>query len=235
VANPPWLERLRAELGKHSLPPAYRERLEQELSDHWQDLREEIMLTETEQERRIGEAGQLALLAASAYRRGLLERRPLLAFAAFVLLPLPVLALPWLGVLCACAGVLELLEKVGGKDPTALNATTIHSILAGVVILSCPLAAAGFAWLARRTRSSRRWALASCLVIMAAAGLTFSEVRLSGIPGQSSLLLGVGLGHYNSWRILQLCLALPLCLLGLRWPCGIPGGAVGQNSARQAG
>jgi len=220
VANQPWLEQFRAQLGKEKLPAAYVERLVEEISDHWQDLREENMPTELEQGVRMGEPGQVAALAGCTYGRRLLRRRPVLAFAIFVLSPLPILVLLSLAMLYAAGLGLEKWQGAGSGHSLkqTLNPAAMDAAIAAVLVLSTGLLTAGFGRLAERAGLTRRWAVASGLILCLAVGLTIHQVKLSDTLGQSSIELGLGWGayRYKLWQAVQLSLGLALCFLVLR-------------------
>jgi hypothetical protein len=222
MVNRPWLEELRGEFSKRRLPPACVERLVAEVSDHWDDLTEESMSTETDREVRLGPPQLVAEAAVCAYRRGGLLGRPLLSCAIFVLLPLPVVVALWLGLLCAAAGVLEWLSPDKGQHSFAgaLNSSVVDGCIEVIVVLSTAGLAGLFGRLAQRTGSGGRWGLTSGLILALVAGLTVHQVKLSDVPGQSLILLGLGVGAHVFWQCVQFALALALCLLALRWQTG---------------
>ena len=89
MAKRPWLDEVRGRLAKHGLPPAYVQRFVQELSDHFDDLKEENMGTEVDVSSRLGEPERVAQAAVAAYRRrSFLGRHPTAAFLVFAVSPL---------------------------------------------------------------------------------------------------------------------------------------------------
>jgi hypothetical protein len=225
VANRPWLERLRGELARSRMPPAYVERLVLELSDHWSDLMEETMLTETEQEERMGQPAIVALTARAAYRRS--GWRRLGALALFTLLPLPIWAALALAFVYLCSFLVESVYScclwlgLASRSNESLvaqsvNPNIIPGVVAGITVVSTIAVAALFAWLARKTGQGWQWGLASGIVLAIVAGLTVHDVRLSPVSGQSAIVLGLGVGVFGLWQALQFLAALAVCLLLVR-------------------
>ena len=93
MANLPWLDEVRKRLAEQALPPSYVQRFMEELSDHFQDVTEEIMSTEASVSSRLGEPEQVAKAVVTAYRRrSFLGRHPTAAFLVFAVSPVVSLA-----------------------------------------------------------------------------------------------------------------------------------------------
>src|SRR5215207_5474360 len=94
-----WQADLRQEL-RRSVPPAWRERLLEELTDHLSDLNKETGMDPLAQQTRLGSPQEIAAACAAEYRRlGFFARRPLLTYVAgpLVLVPVTVAAVIVLG------------------------------------------------------------------------------------------------------------------------------------------
>src|SRR5258708_25809403 len=98
------------------------------------------MCTEAEREVRMGEPEQVALAAGIAYRQRMLRRRPILAGALYVLLPLPLVIALWLGLLYAGGLAMEQNGLWNYNPPPALVLTprVVHGFLASLGALSTP-------------------------------------------------------------------------------------------------
>jgi hypothetical protein len=220
MASRPWLERLHADLRKRGLPPDYIERLMEEVSDHWDDLMEETMSGEGTCEARMGPPEELA---EECSRRPGPLRRPLLAFAAFVVAPAPLLLVLWVGIFLAGGLALEQTGLDAGRalPGWARGPTAIHGLLAAAGVVASGALAALFGGLARRYRAGARWAWAAALTLALTAGLVVHQVNLSDLPGESSIALGVGLALSQPyWQVWQFVLALACGWLVLRRQAG---------------
>ncbi len=98
-----------------------------------------------------------------------------------------------------------------------LSPRVVHGFLAALGVVSTAVLTAFFGWLARRTNAGGRWALSSGLMLSLVTGLVVQQVHLSELPGQSSIMLGIGLGLFSLWQALQFFAALAISLLILRW------------------
>jgi len=162
MLRPSWVERVRAELVRRGLPPAYAARLLAELSDHAEELGEGA-------EYRLGTPEDLAGAAVLAYRSGRLAgRHPV---AVFLLLPLIAVVAGLLVHAILVVAALEWLTSVVGQvDHPAVVWAVIASVrLIGYV---SPLAVVAGGWLVH-LESGRPvgWYLALALLVAGFAAL----------------------------------------------------------------
>jgi hypothetical protein len=225
MASSPWLDKVQKRLAGQALPAAYIRRFMDELSDHLQDLTEENMSTEANASSRLGEPQEVARAAVAAYRRrSFLGRHPAAAFLVFAVSPVVLLFVGIVAVLwvvgmatgCLCPAFLDGAPKwLGWALPDALRISTliIPSILAGVL----------YCRLARRLGLGMKWGLVSCVMLAALAATFQYGVRLSDVPGKSSLYLGLCIPQraadvdrflmhvfFGTWQTVQL--AVPLAV-----------------------
>lgn len=228
MANQPWLETLRGELARRSLPPAYIERFVQELEDHLEDVMEDSMSTTDELGSRIGTPAGLAELAGAEYRsRRRWECRPWLAWVTFAVLPVPALLLFWTGAVALVMaggeiGIGEVLRSASGEF-TPTGAALIRGIVAVALLVPPAALALGFARLAQRTASRRRWTLVASAVLALVASLATHSVVL-GSPGESTFTFGLSVGAWTLWQVLQAVAPLMVGLVAARPRFGVPAG-----------
>lgn len=226
MASPLWLERLRCELCRQKLPAGYVNRLVAELSDHFHDLTEEVsMSTEAIACSRLGVPEQVAEAAACEYRRcSVLNRRPLLAFSTFVLLPLPLLVAVWAAVILASSVAIDLLapdpETSGlSKEITPFLTIVAHVLITAIVLAPATALAALYSWLARRTIKAQRWTIASCAILAAATAMVHHTMHVSDEPGKSTIMLGIlfggEIGVASISQVVQFAVPLGIGLLFL--------------------
>jgi predicted anti-sigma-YlaC factor YlaD len=209
MASQLWLEDLRRELRRRRLPRHYIERFVGELSDHFQDFTEEVSMSmDATACSRFGSPEHVADAAASEYRRrSVFNRRPLLAFSMFVLLPIP------LFILCGAAllwGGITLGELAGLTPETegVHPVMTWHIILGHAVVLAIILGPAAalatmYSWLARRTIRVARWTIASCLILAIGVAMVHYSLVFSPEPGKSQLMVGINVGNEFSMSTAQ--------------------------------
>jgi hypothetical protein len=220
MANQPWLDEVRGQLAKHTLPPAYIGRFMEELSDHFHDITEETMSTEANVASRLGEPNQVAEAAVTAYRRrSFLGRHPTAAFFVFVVSPIvSLVALVGLAftvlsvslVACEWIGfdIQHFLMGLTRFEPAA--SLTLPYVLSLVtVVIPCILASVLYCKLAKRVGIGRNWILVACVMLAATALMPICSVKLSDMPGESALRLGtwnpqsvLGLPHF---LVVSLC------------------------------
>lgn len=197
MTNQPWLDEVQKRLAKNDLPPSYIQRLMEELADHFQDLTEETMNTEANVLSRLGEPNQVAGVAIQAYRqRTFFGRHPFAKLWVFAVSPVAamflVFALLFLGVLafCGICGISGIKKHAQSIDPTALA----WGISLFAIILPAALLTISYCRWAKRFGVGKRWMLVSSGVLAVIAMLSYQNVALSDMPGQSQLTVGLGLG-----------------------------------------
>jgi hypothetical protein len=187
VANWPWLDEVVSRLSKRGLPPAYIRRFTEELSDHLEDVKEDIMSTEKDVVSRLGEPERVAEAAVAEYRqRSFLGQHSTAAFAVFAVSPVSLQIALFIIVVLAVKAFAIVAEQVGllsdnghftAPSPLAVEITQyVFSFL--FVVIPSVLAALLYCKLAQRLGLSKRWAIVSCLVLAAMALLPCWYVRL---------------------------------------------------------
>ena len=214
MSNRPMLEAVAAELRRHGLPLADVARLLQELDDHMADLfaeqgghMDERMHANEPIEARLGRPEAL-VAAALANRRqaSIFGRHPILSF---IVAPIPVAILSWIGLLLLWLGLLEATgwmigEKEVLRDCPALRVYALKAIEIGMRFLSPALAGALLCWCADRAGMSWRWTLAAtCLVALVAEALVF-QVKMSAEPGHGAVVFGLGFPVLQWINLVQL-------------------------------
>ena len=217
----PWLERVADELAGRGLPARARARLLEELRDHLEDLTEggAKMATATDLGQQMGPPEDIASVAAMEYRRSSWVRRhPRLVFG---LAPLPTAILGLAVYMLVAVGIAAGLTAAGYGEPESLIARHRLESVAAVYWYSLAfvpfVSVAGvFGWLAMRSQVAGRWVIVALLQVALLGGMATTQVRWSDIPGQSQLLLGVGI-PLTGWRqAAQLILPLAVGWLTLR-------------------
>ncbi len=147
-----------------------------------------------------------------ATSRSLRTMLKLLAFACSPILLLAVSAVAGLALLFVLARLVGAVGPAGAQ--LGSFGRSILPVLLPVLTIVVPavILTVAYCLLARYLGIGRGWALASCLVLSALAGLAICDVKLSDMPGQNQLILGLGFGAGQLWRLAQ---ALPPLLLGL--------------------
>jgi hypothetical protein len=187
MANQAWLDQVQERLAKQALPPAYIRRFMDEVSDHFQDITEENMRTESNVLSRLGEPNQVAEAAVTAYRRrSFLGRHPTAAFFVFAVSPVASQFVLFILTLIGAKGVGAIAERLGlfsdhGKFimPSPLALEVSYSMFSLIfVIIPTILAAILYCKLAKRLGIGKKWMFVSCLVLAAMAMLPCGFVRL---------------------------------------------------------
>jgi hypothetical protein len=215
MANRPWLEEVRTRLVENGLPPAYIRRFMEELADHFQDITEEIMSTETNVASRLGDPSQLAAAAIDGYRRhGFIGRHWWAAFFVFAVSPIVSLAMCFFLVCCgivAFFGICEHLNvdtaiknQLAGVEPAVL----CWGMSALTVILPAVLLTILYGWFAKRSGIGRKWMLASCGALALLAMLPTQGVVFSDLPGNSRWMVGLSLPPTSILQSVQLMVPL---------------------------
>ncbi len=205
MANRPWLDEVRRRLARNGLPPTYVQRLVAELTDHFHDLKEETMSTEAGVYSRLGAPEQVAAAAIVAYRRrSFLGRHPSAAFLTFAVSPVALLLVLLLGLGGAMYGADRFFDMIAPGDyfgdslrhlgPGGRAALPyVMSML--IPVFPCILVSIFYCQLARRLSLARKWMLLSCGVLAIIAGTFVWSAKFSETPGQSALLLCVGIPY----------------------------------------
>lgn len=193
MANRPWLDEVRERLAGQALPPAYIRRFMDELSDHFQDITEEIMSTEANALSRLGEPNEVAQAAIAAYRRrSFLGRHPTAAFLVFAVSPI----VSQIAILVASLYAIDMtLDRLWPKfldtAPRWLGLALPYALSTLTIIIPSILVSVLYCRLARRTCINNKWGFVSCVMMAALAAMLQYHVKLSEIPGQSFLSIGL--------------------------------------------
>ena len=213
----PWLESVRRECFRRSLPPFYVERLLAELSDHLAEIQEDPMSTEAHDlrslERRLGTPLSVADTAATEYRRARFgARHPLLTFVVLPLLAVPLLSaaaaliLVLTADLCGFSGDEARHRAIGEFELTAMSLVSRAIVFVPVVA-----AAIAFCWLAARAAVGWKWIATACLLVAVLGGMSMVNLALPGNGQQGSLNFGLGVSaHPSLAQILQFSLPLTI-------------------------
>jgi hypothetical protein len=216
------LEHLTAQLERRGLPRTYIARLVDELDDHICDLIDERNQAMSMDARRscdlpdrLGTANHLADAAAAEYRRRTFGgRHPILTF---LVAPVPVLLVLWIGCLTAAllfarsvpyvlGDAYRFEGRIAAEWPPALFAIAWGLMYA--VRVAPPLVAVTlFCWLARRSHVSWRWTLGAVLLVATLGGLYRAGFEPPSAPGRGQLFLGFGAGG-DPMQLLQFLLPL---------------------------
>ena len=220
MATSDWLEAFQTELAKQPVSALQRARLVRELRDHIDDLcceeRNLAMSTESldlsRLSSRLGHPQEVARAAGKeAAKRPFSQRHPAVTF---LVLPIPMLLLLWIGYGLALAGLLSAFESYRHEQWAVTLATMrIH----GITYLP---AAALTLWIGRiAIRNQTRktwWILAAALVALVSATLIVG-LKLPTTPGTGQLSVGCGFPPpLAQWP--QAC--IPLVLTGIAMVMG---------------
>jgi hypothetical protein len=202
----PWHERLRDELAKRGLPPAYATRLIEELAEHWADIEEESpgMTAPESAEEKLGSPERLAAVAAREVgRQTFAGRHP---FATFVLSPLAATALFFVVIVLIGRAWAWLLVPRQVHAPTTLERVSAF-VEVSLLCLTPFLLAWLFLELSRRV-ARPVWGLFAG-GLLAFLALNFSPTVLPGLEVYFSL---GGFLSYRPDRLIQSALPVMLCL-----------------------
>lgn len=201
MPNRNWRERVRHELQRQGLPPAYVARLVEELSDHATDLFKEDSSMDTEQilDARLGSPTELASLASSQFQhRSFAGRHPWLTFvaapvavvaASLVATFLLLAAVGWLGDLVS-GGALSANDE-SHLPPSELEMRVVH--LANTIVRFVPFFVSAFFFARLGQRSGRQvWSVCACGIIALIAVSFLSVVSPRTADGPGMWTLGVG-------------------------------------------
>ncbi len=225
MSKHPLLETVAAGLRRQGLPAAEVGRLLQELEDHIADLFAEQggrmdgqMPVQERIEARLGRP-EVLVAAALANRRhaSVFGRHPILSF---VVAPIPVAILSWVGFLCVCFGLLKILGGILGeayaiegravRDWPAILVYALNALEMAVRFLPPAVAAALLCWCASRAGMSWRWTLTASGLVALIAGALVVQVSLPVEPGQGKFLLGLGFPFRQWINLIQLLVPLAI-------------------------
>jgi hypothetical protein len=192
-----WLDEVRTECGRRYLPPAYVERLVDELSDHLTELMEDSMSMEAFEHppTLLGSASEIVVAASSEYRRRRFSgRHPWFAFVVAPILALPILwaASLWLLVFVANAAGFDSDNPTATVEISNWANEMLPFAVAATLVLPVVAATIAFCRLAIKTAISRRWILACCLVLAILGGAANSSVSLPTPGTKGSVAFGFG-------------------------------------------
>jgi hypothetical protein len=227
-ASRQWREELRRELGRR-VPPAWRDRLLEELADHWSDLQEETKSMDAASplspHDRLGSPQTIAAAAVAECKTlGFFARRPLVTYVAG-----PIMIVPVMVVVVLFAGVFALglaLESAFwllGLDPLALS-VTVDNIIAQLMVLPLrflPFALAAWFFCRLTRRHGRGWqsVLTACTIV-ALYALAFTVTLTPKTADEKGfLMIGLGLPKHL-FNFLQAATPLAIAWLFLRPAAG---------------
>jgi hypothetical protein len=234
MVKSPWRDRLREELRKRNLPPAYAARLIEELADHVTDLEQENPSMDAQLliEEKLGTPESLAEAAAAELAgRTFAGRHPVLMF---LVAPIPAVVLTLAAVLIVCQAcklAVTPLAPVNPNPPTAFEWALVY----GIVFFQrfAPFALTAWLFLAMARRAGRPvWGITACALV----ALFAFAFRTGVLPPTFKRNLTVWFGPPNGlhqWQIGLLQSAVPLAL-GLwawrrmtrhAWPASAPSGS----------
>lgn len=213
MSAPTWRERFAEALQEQRLPETETERLLMELADHQQDL-EATSMDAQQQAEALGDPRQLAAEAGRQFRTK--RWRPMLCLAVFGLAPVPLVIASGVAALLGLAGLLEVCNL--RENPTPIKWMLPWLLPVCTVVAPACVMAWFFARLSVWSGVGQRWRLASLALVCLGAALISCEVRLSDLPGESSitytlsnplswsqwllpLMLGLGLWKFDEGRL----------------------------------
>jgi hypothetical protein len=174
MPNRSWLDELVAGLTKRGLPSAYIVRFASELSDHLEDVKEDVMNEMQDVVSRLGEPNVVADAAVAEYRRrSFLVRHRIAAFLVFAVSPLLSQVAIFIAVVLAVKSLAMILDRMGllsdaghfaPPSPAAIEITQYVLSLLFVVIPSV-LAAVIYCKLGHRLAMPKAWMVTSCVLL----------------------------------------------------------------------
>jgi hypothetical protein len=215
MATSEWLDAFQTELAKQPVSALQRARLVRELRDHIDDLccEERTLAMSTESldlsrlSARLGHPQEVArAVGKEAAKRPFSQRHPAVTF---LLLPIPMLLLLWIGYGLALVGLVSGFESYRSEQ----WAQQVASVLVHGIAYFPPAALTlWIGWIAVRNQTRKTWwILAAALVALVSATLAVG-LTMPTTPGTGQLSLGCGfpppLAHWP-----QAC--IPLALTGI--------------------
>lgn len=218
MPNPRVLRTVAAELRRQGFPPADVARLLQELEDHVMDLfmeqggrMDKSVQVDERIESRLGQA-EVLVAAALANRRqaSVFGRHPIVSF---VLAPIPVVVLSWLGCLFLCFGLLKMIGWLLGdtyvfegravRDYPAVLIYAMNAMVSVMRFLPPAVATALLCWCANRAGMSWRWTATVSGLIGSMSGALIVQLTLPVEPGTGQLVLSLGFPVHQWINLIQ--------------------------------
>ena len=173
-----WHNRLREELSKRSLPPAYSARLLDELADHISDLQQEnlSMDAQTNAEDKLGSPESLAATAEKEYRRRTFAGRH--PFLTFVVGAISTAFVTWFVIVLICAeckSFVTPLTPITHHAPSTIEWVAAYGSMYVAAYLPYILTAAFFSYVARRA-GRPGWGMVACALVAYFAFVNIYEV-----------------------------------------------------------
>ena len=200
MEHQPWLDELRKELARRQLPPQYAKRLLAELSDHFNDFKEDSMSTDaTDFEsvvHQLGSPHDIGAAATAQYRRQRFSGRH--RFLVFAVLPIVSLPMLFLGLMFGIGWLLYLLlpenalAAADGAEPDWLP-LVFQTIICAYIILPATGLSLMLCRTARKAALGWKWPLASCLLLAVLSGSVSTKVTAKSADKPGQLLMAVGL------------------------------------------
>ncbi|MBX7072018.1 MAG: hypothetical protein K1X71_02630 [Pirellulales bacterium] len=203
------LDELTKDLQRRGLPPAYIDRLTDELADHIEDLirnRNTPMSKDAHNQRivlgQIGSCDELATAAAGEFRRrSFFGRHPILTF---VVAPIPILMVAWIAFFLVAFAIAAMLPialgdnyRFNGRSATEWPAALMYtawSLLFASGVVPPAVAVLLFAGLGRRARIHWSWLVVAGALVAVLAGLFHADLIPPTGPGKGRLAIGFGVG-----------------------------------------
>lgn len=201
MKSPHLFESLRQELLGRGLSLSYIERVISELDDHRQDLLAETFGKEAGMNSgelalgKIGEAQTLANAFTDSYRsRTFAGRHP---FWTFVVTPIPLTLLMWVGFYLAFVGLMTVLQETFGNRPLGplgqqLGSFAFLLLFSGGKFLPAAASAILYSRWIRRSGRPCGWYIPSCLMIALVAACHQNRLLLPTEPGSGEFSIGFG-------------------------------------------
>ncbi|OAI39925.1 hypothetical protein AYO40_05265 [Planctomycetaceae bacterium SCGC AG-212-D15] len=180
MSNQRPLDALRVNLIQRGLPAKYVRRVVEELEDHQQDIVDEQSITES----RLGDLTVLAEQIVAEFRASrFMGRHPVMAF---VVTPIPLVIVAWIGVFLGLALLSSPLEEAVGATGRNVGAYAIYLGLRFV-----PFAAAALLLCRSAYRSGRgRWSFVACVLVALVAGSLVANLTFSTSNEDGRLMFG---------------------------------------------
>jgi len=212
------LNQLRRDLLRRGLPPSYVERVIDEWADHLEDLSSAQFSKEADMpmpsvSESFGNEAELAESAVLQFRaRTFAGRHPIWTF---LVAPIPLLLLCWVGYYCVIALVLSTAKDTYFDRNSPAAHATYQMLFETTLLIPPVIATLILARLARRSGQRGRWLLAACVMVAIVAASHQAHLALPVGRGNGALMLGFGLGQSMDWQ--QAAFPLVICGAFLWW------------------